>query len=66
MANPIVKIRGFLEETVTELKRSSWPLRQELVDSTIMVIVSMLLFGVFVAAADFVFLRVIRLLTGGA
>ena len=64
MANPIAKIQLFLEETVGELKRSSWPTRKELIDSTIVVIVSMVLFGLFVAAADFVFLRVVRLITG--
>ncbi len=64
MANPVAKIRGFLDETITELKRSSWPIRKELVDSTIMVIVSMLLLGMFVSAADFVFLRIVKLLTG--
>jgi preprotein translocase subunit SecE len=66
MASPIGKTRLFLEETGGELKRSSWPTRKELVDSTIIVIVSMLLMGVFVACADFVFVRLVRLLTTGA
>ncbi len=64
--NPIEKTRGFLTEVVTEMKRSSWPTRKELVDSTIVVIVSMVLLGVFVALADMVFLKIIGLLTGTA
>ena len=46
-----------------ELKKSSWPTRKELVDSTIVVIVTVLILGMFVALADVVFLRVIAFLT---
>ena len=50
-------------EVMIELKRSSWPTRKELVDSTIVVIVTVLILGVFVALADVVFLRIISFLT---
>jgi preprotein translocase subunit SecE len=63
MANPIEKIRVFVAEVVTELKKSSWPTRKELVDSTIVVVVSTLILGVFVALADLVFIRIVNLLT---
>lgn len=48
-----------------ELKKSSWPTRKELVDSTIVVIVTIVVLGIFVALADLVFLRVVALLTRG-
>jgi len=64
MANIVLRTREFLAEVMLELKRSSWPTRKELVDSTIVVIISVLLLGLFVAGADWVFLRIIRLLTG--
>ena len=64
MANPIQKITLFLEETSAELKRSSWPTRKELIDSTIVVMISMVLFGIFVASADFLFVRMVRIVTG--
>ena len=64
MANKIVRVREFLAEVVVELKESAWPNRKELTDSTIVVIVSILLLGAFVAAADFVFVRLLRMLTG--
>ena len=64
MANPITKTRSFLDETAGELKRSSWPTRKELVDSTIIVIVSMLLLAGFVAVCDFVFVNLVRMLPG--
>jgi preprotein translocase subunit SecE len=66
MDNPIPKIRGFLNEVVVELKKSAWPTRQELVDSTLMVLVTVVLLGIFVSVADVVFIHVIRLLTKGS
>lgn len=63
MANPLVKTRDFLAEVVVELKKSAWPTRRELVDSTIVVIVTVLALGMFVAFADLVFLKFVSLLT---
>ena len=63
MANPFLKVQGFVTEVWAELKKSSWPTRRELVDSTIVVIVTILILGIFVALADLVFLRIVALLT---
>jgi preprotein translocase subunit SecE len=63
MANPFLKVQGFVTEVWAELKKSSWPTRKELVDSTIVVIVTILVLGIFVALADLVFLRIVALLT---
>ena len=63
MTNPFFKVRDFLTEVTAELKKSSWPTRRELMDSTMVVIVTVLVLGVFVALADVVFLRIIYLLT---
>lgn len=62
MANPLLKIREFMTEVAVELKKSSWPTRKELVDSTVVVIITLLILGAFVALADFVFLRLVSLL----
>ena len=51
-SNPVVKTREFFTEVVTELKKSAWPTRKELIDSTLVVIVTVLILGVFVASAD--------------
>jgi preprotein translocase subunit SecE len=66
MTNPILKIREFLTEVVVELKKSAWPTRRELVDSTIVVLVTVVLLGIFVSVADLVFVQVIKLLTKSA
>jgi len=63
MTNPIFKVRDFLNEVTTELKKSSWPTRKELTDSTLVVIVTVLVLGMFVAAADLIFLKIIGFLT---
>jgi preprotein translocase subunit SecE len=63
--NPVVKTREFVTEVIAELKKSAWPTRKELVDSTLVVIVTVLILGVFVATADIVFGRIISVLTRG-
>ena len=63
MTNPFFKMRDFLTEVTAELKKSSWPTRKELVDSTAVLIVVVLLLGMFVALADLVFLRIVAFLT---
>jgi preprotein translocase subunit SecE len=66
MTNPITKVQTFLLEVWAELKKSSWPTRTELVDSTLVVLVTVVLLGIFVSFADLVFVWVIRQLTGAA
>jgi len=66
MTNPIPKIREFLTEVFVELKKSAWPTRSELVDSTLVVLVTVIILGIFVSAADVVFAWAIRWLTGVA
>jgi len=63
MTNPFLRVRDFLVEVTAELKKSSWPTRKELIDSTLVVIVTVLILGIFVALADLVFLKVIAFLT---
>jgi preprotein translocase subunit SecE len=63
MTNPFLRVRDFLAEVMVELKKSSWPTRKELIDSTIVVIATVLILGVFVALADLLFLRIIAFLT---
>jgi len=64
--NFIVKTQTFFAEVVTELKKSAWPTRKELLDSSLVVIVTMLILGMFVAVADLVFVKIIGILTKSA
>ena len=63
MVNPFRKTRQFFRETVAELKKSTWPNRDELRASTIVVFVALGILGVFVGVADFAVFNVIDLLT---
>ena len=64
MTNPFIKVQGFLAEVTSELKKSSWPTRKELIDSTVVVLVSFVVLGMFVAFADYVFVRIIHAMLG--
>ncbi|MBT3480180.1 MAG: preprotein translocase subunit SecE [Opitutales bacterium] len=63
MKNPFRSIRIFAGETMGELKKASWPTRTELRDSTIVVLVSIAIMGVFIAVADFSLANVVNLFT---
>ncbi len=60
----IERIKLFLSETRTELKKVTWPTRQELKESTIVVIVSTFIVTIFVGVVDQVISRIIRLVLG--
>ena len=59
-------IRAFFDEVVVELKKSSWPTRPELVESTAVIIVTVIALGVFVAMTDVIIDKMIRILVGAA
>ena len=63
MKNPFPVVRIFVGEMVGELKKASWPTRQELRDSTIVVIVASALLGIFTSISDFALGNVIMLFT---
>ncbi len=60
----IERIKLFLSETRTELKKVTWPTRQELKESTIVVIVSTFIVTIFIGVVDQIISRVIRLVLG--
>ena len=53
-------VRTFLDEVVAEMRKTSWPTRQELVQSTVVVIISVLMVGLFVAVCDNVLLVLLK------
>jgi preprotein translocase subunit SecE len=63
MANPLIQIRTFLGEALTELKKCSWPTRKELIGSTAVVIIATVVLGVYVSLMDFVIIAIVRYLT---
>lgn len=63
MKNPFRATRVFAVETYDELKKASWPTRQELWDSTVMIIVACLLLGCFTSIVDFSLYQFVDLFT---
>ena len=55
-------VRSFLAEVRNELKKSTWPTRNELLESTAVVILSVILFSVFVGLSDTLLVSVLRLI----
>jgi len=52
--------RVYIEDVKLELKKSAWPSRSELVESTVVIILSVIALGVFVGATDQVLEWVIK------
>jgi preprotein translocase subunit SecE len=68
----ITKVKNFVTEVRVELQKCSWPWDpkergfrryKELVDSTIVVVIAMLLLGGYVALFDFVLVNVVHFFT---
>ena len=51
----IEKIKKFISEVFAEMKKVSWTTRKELLDSTLIVIFSSFILGIFVGIIDFAF-----------
>ena len=50
----IAKVQTFIGEVSAEMKKVSWTTRRELIDSTLIVIFSSLILGIFVGVIDFI------------
>ena len=59
----IGRIRRFIADTIIELQRCSWPSRRELLESTVLVVVAMVILALFVWGVDELAMRLIRLVT---
>jgi preprotein translocase subunit SecE len=56
------KIIDFFYDVMKEMKKVTWPKKEELRESTIIVIVASLVISVFIYAVDFVIGQVVRIL----
>jgi preprotein translocase subunit SecE len=56
------RVRQFFAEVAGEVKKCSWPERQELIESTVLIIFTMVMLSVFVGISDKVLVTVIRLI----
>ena len=56
------KVAGFINEVKAELRKVSWSTREELISSTVVVLISVAMLAAFVGICDVIFSRVINLL----
>ena len=54
--------KTFVLDTISELKKSSWPQKNELMESTLLVIISVAVLGLFVAGVDYIVMNILKAL----
>jgi preprotein translocase SecE subunit len=57
------RIRRYFQESWSELRKVAWPNRDQVRNLTVLVFVVGAAVGVFIAAWDFVFTEVVRIIT---
>ena len=58
----VAKVKEFWSDTTSEMRKVTWPNRQEVVGTTVVVIVATLIFAVYLWGCDFVFFKAIDFL----
>jgi len=53
------RLRGFLHEVRVEMLKVNWPSRQDVISTTVVVVITVAFFGVYFAITDGVFSRAI-------
>jgi preprotein translocase subunit SecE len=61
----VARIREFVQEVLAEFRKVTWPSRQELVNSTVVVIVVTVVLAVFLGAVDIALARAVEWILGG-
>ncbi|MDD2352051.1 MAG: preprotein translocase subunit SecE [Candidatus Caldatribacteriota bacterium] len=56
------KIINFIKEARAELKKVTWPNRKQLVSSTIVVMITVVLVAIFLGIVDLIFSRVVTII----
>lgn len=59
----LLRLANYIQETKEELKKCTWPSRDELKGSTIVVLISILLLGGFTMGVDWLLLLFVRGIT---
>ncbi|UCH12410.1 MAG: preprotein translocase subunit SecE [Candidatus Omnitrophota bacterium] len=56
------KTTNFLKEVKVELKKVSWPDKNELLGSTTVVIISVIILALFIGICDFIFSKAMQII----
>lgn len=52
--NAFNKIKSFINEAIAELKKVSWPTKKEIKDTTLVVIIAVFIFGLYLFTIDLI------------
>jgi len=58
--NIFKRMRAYLKEVRGEMKKVTWPSKDDMIKTTVAVIVISLFFGVYLFGVDFIFSRIFR------
>lgn len=61
--NIFARLGSYFRDVRSEMKRVVWPGRTEVLNSSLVVIVALIFFSLFIALTDFIVIRVLGLLT---
>jgi preprotein translocase subunit SecE len=59
------RLRRYLQESWSELKKVAWPTRDQVRNLTVLVFIVSAAIGIFIAVWDYIFTLVIQLITPG-
>ncbi|MCX7990721.1 MAG: preprotein translocase subunit SecE [Proteobacteria bacterium] len=59
-----VKLKSFIEESIVELKKVTWPPRKETIKASYAVIIFMIILGIFLGIVDFVLAKLVNWMVG--
>jgi preprotein translocase subunit SecE len=62
----MARSREYMQGLISEMRRVTWPTRQEWVSATVLTVALVITVGIFVAAADWLFTQLFVLLHGGS
>ena len=60
------RVERYGKDTTAELRKMTWPTRDEIVASTVVVIIVSLIFSVFIGVIDRILVAVVKAIFGGA
>lgn len=59
----VENVRNFFQDVGSEMRKSTWPEKQELIESTIAVILSVLMLSVYIGLCDQMLVSLLKLIT---
>jgi preprotein translocase subunit SecE len=62
----VSRLRRFIDEAWSELKKVSWPTREQVRNLTVLVFVVSFVVGLYITVLDAGFTSVVKILVGGA